>query len=202
MKALLIKDIKTIFAFFIFIAIFGFATSFAETTSFISFVYVFLIPMTIMNQDELTHFNRLASMMPISNAEAVCEKYVISLIGLAVALVFGAAGMAFGYYVMGININIDSLFLPTCLVLFYCAITLPLDFLVTSQIGRTIMLVASMIVVGIIFGIVMALGNEMFVTLFNGGLTWGIRIVLLAVCTVLFAASIPLSISIYRRKDK
>ena len=138
MKALLIKDIKTIQVFFYFIAIFGFFTTMTESVPYLSFVYVFMIPMTIMNQDELTHFSRLASMLPISVAESVLEKYVITLIGLGVAIVFSLLGIVVGNVWLGSASSIGTVILPVAVVLLYCAITLPLDFLVSRHLRREV----------------------------------------------------------------
>ncbi|MBQ5491725.1 MAG: ABC-2 transporter permease [Treponema sp.] len=202
MKALLIKDIKTIQVFFYFIAIFGFFTTMTESVPYLSFVYVFMIPMTIMNQDELTHFSRLASMLPISVAESVLEKYVITLIGLGVAIVFSLLGIVVGNVWLGSASSIGTVILPVAVVLLYCAITLPLDFLVSSQIGRTIMMIVSMVLVGVVAGIFAAGFADQVGQMMTGGISLEISIGLIAVCAVLFALSIPLSIAIYKRKDR
>ncbi|HBD67916.1 MAG TPA: hypothetical protein DC014_01420 [Treponema sp.] len=202
MKALLIKDIKTIQVFFYFIAIFGFFTTMTESVPYLSFVYVFMIPMTLMNQDELTHFNRLASMLPISVAESVLEKYIITLIGLGFAIVFSLLGIVVGNYVLGSASSVSAVILPVAIVLLYCAVTLPLDFLVSSQIGRTIMMVVSLVIVGIVAGIFAAGLGDALSDIINGEMSIALSVGLIAICAVLFAASIPLSIAIYRRKDR
>ncbi len=202
MKALLIKDIKTIQVFFYFIAIFGFFTTMTESVPYLSFVYVFMIPMTLMNQDELTHFNRLASMLPISVAESVLEKYIITLIGLGFAIVFSLLGIVAGNYVLGSASSVSAVILPVAIVLLYCAVTLPLDFLVSSQIGRTIMMVVSLVIVGIVAGIFAAGLGDALSDIINGEMSIALSVGLIAICAVLFAASIPLSIAIYRRKDR
>ncbi len=202
MKALLIKDIKTIQVFFYFIAIFGFFTTMTESVPYLSFVYVFMIPMTLMNQDELTHFNRLASMLPISVAESVLEKYIITLIGLGFAIVFSLLGIVVGNYVLGSASSVSAVILPVAIVLLYCAVTLPLDFLVSSQIGRTIMMVVSLVIVGLVAGIFAAGLGDALSDIINGEMSIALSVGLIAICAVLFAASIPLSIAIYRRKDR
>lgn len=202
MKALLIKDIKTIQVFFYFIAIFGFFTTMTESVPYLSFVYVFMIPMTLMNQDELTHFNRLASMLPISVAESVLEKYIITLIGLGFAIVFSLLGIVVGNYVFGSASSVSAVILPVAIVLLYCAVTLPLDFLVSSQIGRTIMMVVSLVIVGLVAGIFAAGLGDALSDIINGEMSIALSVGLIAICAVLFAASIPLSIAIYRRKDR
>lgn len=202
MKALLIKDIKTIQVFFYFIAIFGFFTTMTESVPYLSFVYVFMIPMTLMNQDELTHFNRLASMLPISVAESVLEKYIITLIGLGFAIVFSLLGIVAGNYVLGSASSVSAVILPVAIVLLYCAVTLPLDFLVSSQIGRTIMMVVSLVIVGIVAGIFAAGLGDALSDIINGEMSIALSVGLIVICAVLFAASIPLSIAIYRRKDR
>ncbi len=202
MKALLIKDIKTIQVFFYFIAIFGFFTTMTESVPYLSFVYVFMIPMTLMNQDELTHFNRLASMLPISVAESVLEKYIITLIGLGFAIVFSLLGIVAGNYVLGSASSVSAVILPVAIVLLYCAVTLPLDFLVSSQIGRTIMMVVSLVIVGLVAGIFAAGLGDALSDIINGEMSIALSVGLIAICAVLFAASIPLSIAIYRRKDR
>ena len=202
MKALLIKDIKTIQVFFYFIAIFGFFTTMTESVPYLSFVYVFMIPMTLMNQDELTHFNRLASMLPISVAESVLEKYIITLIGLGFAIVFSLLGIVVENYVLGSASSVSAVILPVAIVLLYCAVTLPLDFLVSSQIGRTIMMVVSLVIVGLVAGIFAAGLGDALSDIINGEMSIALSVGLIAICAVLFAASIPLSIAIYRRKDR
>ena len=202
MKALLIKDIKTIQVFFYFIAIFGFFTTMTESVPYLSFVYVFMIPMTLMNQDELTHFNRLASMLPISVAESVLEKYIITLIGLGFAIVFSLLGIVAGNYVLGSASSVSAVILPVAIVLLYCAVTLPLDFLVSSQIGRTIMMVVSLVIVGLVAGIFAAGLGDALSDIINGEMSIALSVGLIAICAVLFVASIPLSIAIYRRKDR
>ena len=156
MKALLIKDLKTVTFFLIFIAVFSLLSSWSGSM-YIGMIYVLMLPILVINQDELTKFNRLVSMMPISSATVVLEKYVLVLIGLGAALVFTALGMVVGTFVMGIDVFasglIGTLLMQLIMLFIYIAVTMPINFAVSSQVGRTVCMIVSLVIVGVAFGI-------------------------------------------------
>lgn len=200
MKALLIKDIKTVMLFLGFIAVFSLFSAWSGSLS-IGMLYVLMLPIVIINQDELTKFNRLVSMMPISSAKVVLEKYVLVLIGLGISLVFTALGMLVGYFVMEINVLengvIGTVLMQLILLFVYLAVTMPVNFAVSSQVGRTVCMIVSLVIVGIAVGIWTGLSrvqifdyrNPYFFAVLGGAF-------------VLCLLSVFLTVAIYKRKDK
>src|SRR5574344_1415851 len=88
MKALFIKYIQAIRTFLIFIVIFSLAHCIpGSSLGMYGILYVLLLPITLINQDELTHWNRLSCMMPISSTAAVLEKYLLVYSTLLVSMV-------------------------------------------------------------------------------------------------------------------
>ncbi len=200
MKALLIKDLKTVTFFLIFIAVFSLLSSWSGSM-YIGMIYVLMLPILVINQDELTKFNRLVSMMPISSATVVLEKYVLVLIGLGAALVFTALGMVVGTFVMGIDVFasglIGTLLMQLIMLFIYIAVTMPINFAVSSQVGRTVCMIVSLVIVGVAFGIWTGLSRT---PLFD--YRTPTFYIVMAVSLVLCLLSIPLTIAIYTRKDK
>ena len=200
MKALLIKDLKTVTFFLIFIAVFSLLSSWSGSM-YIGMIYVLMLPILVINQDELTKFNRLVSMMPISSATVVLEKYVLVLIGLGAALVFTALGMVVGTFVMGIDVFasglIGTLLMQLIMLFIYIAVTMPINFAVSSQVGRTVCMIVSLVIVGVAFGIWTGLSRT---PLFD--YRTPTFYIVMAVSLVLCLLSIPLTIAIYTKKDK
>ena len=200
MKALLIKDIKTVMLFLVFIAVFSLLSSWSGSM-YIGMIYVLMLPILVINQDELTKFNRLVSMMPISSATVVLEKYVLVLIGLGAALVFTALGMVVGTFVMGIDVFasglIGTLLMQLIMLFIYIAVTMPINFAVSSQVGRTVCMIVSLVIVGVAFGIWTGLSRT---ELFN--YRSPTFYIVMAGSFALCLLSIPLTIAIYTKKDK
>ena len=200
MKALLIKDLKTVTFFLIFIAVFSLLSSWSGSM-YIGMIYVLMLPILVINQDELTKFNRLVSMMPISSATVVLEKYVLVLIGLGAALVFTALGMVVGTFVMGIDVFasglIGTLLMQLIMLFIYIAVTMPINFAVSSQVGRTVCMIVSLVIVGVAFGIWTGLSRTQLFD-YRSPTFYIVMAGSFALCLL----SIPLTISIYTRKDK
>ena len=200
MKALLIKELKTSILFMIFIAVFSMFSTWAGTM-YIGMIYVLMLPILIINQDELTRFNRLASMMPISNATVVLEKYVLVLIGLVESLLFTGLGMLLGYFVMDVDVlgnGLPSTLLVQLIILFlYLTITMPINFAISSQVGRTVCMIVSLMIVGAAVGVWTGLSKANIMNLQTV-----YPYIALGISIVLCILSIPLTIFIYNRKDK
>ena len=200
MKALLIKDLKTVTFFLIFIAVFSLLSSWSGSM-YIGMIYVLMLPILVINQDELTKFNRLVSMMPISSATVVLEKYVLVLIGLGAALVFTALGMVVGTFVMGIDVFasglIGTLLMLLIMLFIYIAVTMPINFAVSSQVGRTVCMIVSLVIVGVAFGIWTGLSRTQLFDYRSPTFY-----IVMAGSLVLCLLSIPLTIAIYTKKDK
>ncbi|MBR6153732.1 MAG: ABC-2 transporter permease [Treponema sp.] len=200
MKALLIKDLKTVTFFLIFIAVFSLLSSWSGSM-YIGMIYVLMLPILVINQDELTKFNRLVSMMPISSATVVLEKYVLVLIGLGAALVFTALGMVVGTFVMGIDVFasglIGTLLMQLIMLFIYIAVTMPINFAVSSQVGRTVCMIVSLVIVGVAFGIWTGLSRTQLFDYRSPTFY-----IVMAGSLVLCLLSIPLTIAIYTKKDK
>ena len=200
MKALLIKDLKTVTFFLIFIAVFSLLSSWSGSM-YIGMIYVLMLPILVINQDELTKFNRLVSMMPICSATVVLEKYVLVLIGLGAALVFTALGMVVGTFVMGIDVFasglIGTLLMQLIMLFIYIAVTMPINFAVSSQVGRTVCMIVSLVIVGVAFGIWTGLSRTQLFDYRSPTFY-----IVMAGSLVLCLLSIPLTIAIYTKKDK
>lgn len=208
MKALLIKDFHIIKLFFVLILLFSFATGIslkngAGSTGIVGVMYVLLMPNILMNQDEYTKFSRLASMMPFSNTDMVLEKYVVALIGLAVSVLSSGLGIVVSSLLNGTGLSVSSFAFilgEILLVLVYLAVSMPLNFRVTTQVGRTVTMIVSMLLVALLIGV-----GVVVVSISNVSLTdfpaW-VYVAAGVVSLALFAGSILLSVHIYRNRDK
>ena len=200
MKALLIKDIKTVLFFLCFIAVFSIISAWTGSM-YIGMLYVLMLPILVINQDELTRFNRLASMMPISNASVVLEKYVLVLIGLGVALVFTAIGMLVGFFVMNIDVFanglINTVLMQIVLLFLDLAVTMPINFAVSTQVGRTVCMIMSLVIVGVAVGVWNGLARA---DILNPRSIY--FYITIGASLLLCLLSIPLTVAIYNKKDK
>jgi len=205
MKALFIKDIRAIKTFLIFIAIFSLANCIPESTlGMYGIFYVLLLPITLINQDELTHWNRLSCMMPISSTAAVLEKYLLVYSTLLVSMV-----LCFVSSVIGARIfNSEIGFKQICLLLvsmsgalFLIAISMPFMFLVKTQGGRTAILLVTCLTFGVAVGLMTA--GVLFKFDSTPTIITIIKLVAFMVGAIaLNAISLPVTIAIYKNKDK
>lgn len=205
MKALFIKDIQAIRTFLIFIVIFSLANCIpGSSLGMYGILYVLLLPITLINQDELTHWNRLSCMMPISSTAAVLEKYLLVYIMLFISIALCFISLAVGAQIFNYEIGfkqVCSLLVSMSGVLFLIAISMPFMFLVKTQVGRTI----TLMVTCLIFGVAIGLTTAGVLFNFDSTPTTITIIKLVAVIVgaiVLNAISLPVTIAIYKNKDK
>ncbi len=203
MKSLLIKDLGIVMPFLFFTALFSFLAGFSESVSLLGAVYVVMIPNMIMNQDEVTRFRLLASMMPITSTDYVLEKYVVAGIGLAIALVSMLAGDLLNCYMSYVGFDFTKLFglgFTVAFVMVYLSILLPVTYLFTGQVARVIVSIVIMLVIGGAFvGVSVARSSLLFDLLLD---LKRFMFICLGVGAVLLGISIPLSIKIYGSRDK
>ena len=162
-------------------------------------IYSAMLPYTAMAYDERSKWNQLAAMMPYSDRDIVLSKYAFgwlfilaataaSLILQAVfSLVWPAASSA----------SPAALLLALCVSVGVLALTLPLMFRFGTERGRLVMFLFIFLVcgsAGAVAGIAPDLDRTptLFSVLLAAALT----------AVVLTAASVPLSIRLYRRRRR
>ena len=140
MKGLLLKDFymsrKTIWIYLFMIILFAAAQS--ANGAIFGMFYAIMIPVNLIAQDERDHFDSLLPMLPVSGRQRVMDKYIISWVMIAVALVvyfvrclFPDAQVEIALVLMGVSI-----------VLISQAISLPLIYRFGVERGRMIYMIA------------------------------------------------------------
>ena len=160
--------------------------------------YAGLLPYSVIAHDEQSHWDELAGMMPYSTRDLVLSKYILgwgsALIITLVAL--GAGALERDLFPQAAR---PAGVLPAlCVALVCIAVSLPFLFRFGSTRGRQIMMMALIVVACGSSGALSAL-------LSLGDMTWlsgGIVVLLPLAAVVANAISVPVSMSMYRRRYK
>ena len=126
MKGLLVKDLLTMAKqmrlFLLMIVVFSFLPGFS-TNSF-AVIYAAMMPVAALAYDERSKWNKLAAMMPYSDAQLVFSKYLLCYI-----LVLASALLCAGAELLTGNVRGETaveLLLVVCLAFFIQSVHLPL----------------------------------------------------------------------------
>ena len=201
LKALLRKDLYVLGKQGVFLLVITVAFAAIPTGYFNTFAILFasIIPFSVINDDERTHWGRMAAMMPYSTRDMVLGKYVFGW------LCIGAAVVLSGLLQMALSLVVDRVFLPGVMVLSVLgavcilAISLPLMFRMGVEKGRLAMFLVIFLVcgaAGAIAHIAESVGSGT-VFAFQGPV---LGVTLLA-ALVLTAVSVPLSMRFYTKRQ-
>lgn len=160
--------------------------------------YAGLLPYSVIAHDEQSHWDELAGMMPYSIRDLVLSKYVL---GWGSALIITLVALGGGVLERDIfpQAARPAGVLPAlCVALVSIAVSLPFLFRFGSTRGRQIMMMALIVVACGSSGALSAL-------LSLGEMTWlsgGVVLLLPLAAVVANAISVPVSMSMYRRRYK
>lgn len=160
--------------------------------------YAGLLPYSVIAHDEQSHWDELAGMMPYSTRDLVLSKYVL---GWGSALIITLVALGGGVLERDIfpQAARPAGVLPAlCVALVSIAVSLPFLFRFGSTRGRQIMMMALIVVACGSSGALSAL-------LSLGEMTWlsgGVVLLLPLAAVVANAVSVPVSMSMYRRRYK
>lgn len=160
--------------------------------------YAGLLPYSVIAHDEQSHWDELAGMMPYSTRDLVLSKYVL---GWGSALIITLVALGGGVLERDIfpQAARPAGVLPAlCVALVCIAVSLPFLFRFGSTRGRQIMMMALIVVACGSSGALSAL-------LSLGEMTWlsgGVVLLLPLAAVVANAISVPVSMSMYRRRYK
>lgn len=204
MKALLIKDFyvlwKQMRVFLLLILIFAAIPS--SFNNLFAVVYAAFLPYTAAAYDERSKWSQLAAMMPFSARDLVLSKYILGWLATAGAAVLslvlqGVVSIfwrpASGGYATGL------IPLAACASCCVVALMMPPMFRFGVEKGRIVMF----LLIFLVCGSVGALSSIVVISTSYGGvqLPAGTFLTLLGLAVVLNAASIPLSLRMYRRNN-
>ena len=202
MKALLKKDIFVLLRqmriFLLMIAIFAVIPQ-GNMTVF-AIVYCGMLPYTAMAYDERSKWDDLAAMMPYTASDVVMSKYVLGWLTVGCATVLSALSN----FLLGLFVTTDFSLAPLlpymCIGFLMLAITMPLMFRFGVEKGRMFF---SLLMVVVAVG-----GAGLVAGLMDSGKSGAIPKTVLAfiqlgiplLSAALTAASIPLSMAMYKKR--
>ena len=203
MKALLLKDFLTLSRYLrmalLFVVIFACIPG--GSMAAYALVFAAMIPITALAYDEQSKWPRLAAMMPYTTRQLVASKYVLGYIMLGGAILLSVVSTVVTTLVRGDVLDpasLSMLFILACAASLILAVIMPLILRFGVEKGRLVMLVGVAVIVGITF----VLGeDDGLMTAMDASLVT-VTAVFLAVCVAVNALSIPLSVRIYRRKNR
>ena len=206
MKGLLIKDyymlVKYFKTYLLLVGVMAIVVMFSSSTPvFIIYPVIManMLPVSLINYDELSHFDKYYQTMPISKTQYVTGKYLASLIFqlLSVFIFTVAYGISL---VMGSEFEINKLFSLVSFMIFLVgvlpSILLPFVFKYGSEKGRLFYLLITAIVAGIATYFVNQ--DSMISPDFGGDLSFVVELVMMV---VIYFASWFISIKVYSKKE-
>lgn len=211
MKGLLLKDfytlkstIKIYAGMIILYRIIG-----AETGN-TSLLYTFfvlacaIIPMTAIAYDDRCTWNSYTAVLPVSKTQVALSKYLLGMLCLAFCVVCDT----FAFFVSN-KINpvefTAALISASCTAVIYMSITIPVVYKMGAEKSRLAILVVMLLPAAVIFGgmyIALKLGwhinatEQLMETILRNGL-----LILSVASLLVLAASMAVSVSIYKKKD-
>ena len=199
MKGLLYKDAVTLMKqlklFLLMILIFAVIPGYNLIT--FALVYCAMLPFSAMAYDERSKWNRLAAMLPYSNAQLVLCKYILGWLSVIGAMLIAAVAQFAAILIRGAQAELDTMLLTlvvsASVSLILLALSLPFLYRFGVERGRMTFIVA------ILLGVV-------GVTLFSNAASFDLSerassiLVLLvpALAVALNAISVPVSTRLYR----
>ncbi len=213
MKGIILKDlyenfyIKKNLASYIFGALFiGLAMIFVNTnytfilyTLFLSIIFGSAPLEASYEQDEKANFGKLQITFPLTKAEIVLSKYLLSLIctgiSLLISLIYALANVYF-WRLVTLREALTVWGLSICGSLVFTSVVYVCYFLLGKKIGTFIYVAAAIILAGLYGSSTVLFGIESYTSMDTAVLLW----FLLPASAVIFVLSCLLSIQIYKKK--
>ena len=213
MKGIMLKDlyenfyIKKNLASYIFGALFiGLAMIFINTyytfilyTMFLSIIFGSAPLEASSEQDEKANFGKLQITFPLTKAEIVLSKYLLSLIctgiSLLISLIYALANVYF-WRLVTLREALTVWGLSICGSLVFTSVVYVCYFLLGKKIGTFIYVAAAIILAGLYGSSTVLFGIESYTSMDTAVRLW----FLLPASVVIFALSCLLSIQIYKKK--
>lgn len=160
--------------------------------------YAGLLPYSVIAHDEQSHWDELAGMMPYSTRDLVLSKYVLGWGSTLIITLVALGGGVLERDIFPQAARPAGVLPALCVALVCIAVSLPFLFRFGSTRGRQIMMMALIVVACGSSGALSAL-------LSLGEMTWlsgGVVLLLPLAAVVANAVSVPVSMSMYRRRYK
>ena len=200
MKGLLLKDVYVLTAqmrfFLVLILLFAIIPSYSM--SGFAIIYAAMLPYTSIAYDERSKWDQLAGMMPYSTRDLVLSKYLLGWGSALLITLVALGGGALERNIFPQAARPAGVLPALCVALVCIAVSLPFLFRFGSTRGRQIMMMALIVVACGTSGALSAL-------LSLGEMTWlsgGVVLLLPLAAVVANAISVPVSMSMYRRRYK
>ncbi len=203
MKGLLLKDfymvLKYCRALVLIVTVFAVCSIFGDNNAFFLSYAVIITGMsaqTLISYEEYSHWDTYSLVFPYSRKQLVSSKYIVTIILISAALVITAAARFVKPYITGTSSaeSVGESIIFTLAAGMICpSVTLPIIFKFGTKKGRIVYLIVT--------GAVFAFSGVAAATYTPKPIGRGASIILLAVCTALFAASWLLSIKIYEKRE-
>ena len=199
MKGLLYKDAVTLMKqlklFLMMILIFAVIPGYNMMT--FALVYCAMLPFSAMAYDERSKWNRLAAMLPYSNAQLVLCKYILGWLSVIGAMLIAAVAQFAAILIRGAQAELDTMLLTlvvsASVSLILLALSLPFLYRFGVERGRMTFIVA--IVLGVV-GVTL-FSNVISFDLNSAFSRWLILLVP-ALAVALNAISVPISTRLYQ----
>ena len=197
LKALLLKDLYVLGKQGVFLLVITMAFAAIPTGYFNTFAILFasILPFSVINDDERTHWGRMAAMMPYSPVEIVLSRYLLgwgcAAFDTAVVVIIQLLKRPFTTHHTELSLLAVSFFLALCLM----AVTIPLIIRFGTAKARLVnmLVIASICVCASLLGDVKAPAAQSLSVPWFGPMIAAV---------VLTAVSVLLSLRWYCRKEK
>ncbi len=197
-KALLIKDIYVLIRqmrlFCLAIFVFTLLPNFY--LQLFGVVYAGLFAFSVMSQDEQSHWDQLAGMMPYSVGDLVVSKYLLGWGGVLIAGTLAVLGGVVQRGFLPEAARPEGVLIELCVALLSIAVSIPLLLRFGSTRGQQIMM---MVLIVVACGSAGALAAVMQIGLLDR-LPGGVLVLLPLLAVAANAVSVPVSMGIYRRR--
>ena len=197
-KALLIKDIYVLIRqmrlFCLAIFVFTLLPNFY--LQLFGVVYAGLFAFSVMSQDEQSHWDQLAGMMPYSVGDLVVSKYLLGWGGVLIAGTLAVLGGVVQRGFLPEAARPEGVLIELCVALPSIAVSIPLLLRFGSTRGQQIMM---MVLIVVACGSAGALAAVMQIGLLDR-LPGGVLVLLPLLAVAANAVSVPVSMGIYRRR--
>lgn len=208
MRGLLLKDYYMLMSYFktylLIVGVMVIVVMFSSSSTPIFIIYPIImanmLPISLFNYDEMSHFDKYYQTMPISKAQYVSGKYLVSLIfQLLTIFVFA---VAFGIsFVMDSKFEMNKLLSLISFMMFLVgvlpSILLPFVFKFGSEKGRMFYLLITAIVAGIAAYFV---NQDSMISLNFGGDLPGLALMLVMMVAIYFVSWL-ISVKVYSKKE-
>ncbi len=207
MKGLLLKDIYTLgkqMKLFL-VLILVFAVMPGHSMSAFSIMYAAMLPMSTLAYDERAKWDTLASMMPYSTTDIVFSKYLLGYLAVGCATLFSFIVQITFSLLRQAPIESEGIISSLIVAVFATllqAIDLPMQFKLGAERGRILFIIITVAMTMAIVTFSDTLTNQLFAILNQGSGLFLMVLLCIALTLVLNAASIFLSVKLYKSNFK